>query len=96
MQFHHVAVVVEINSIQFKGRTSGSATGPNIISNVRKMKWFWTGRINALKTTDGHRVSSRGNHTTRKDVKGDQPSGGETTWTNTGATQSGRGQRKTG
>ena len=33
---------------------------------------------------------------TRKDVKGDQPSGGETTWTNTGATRYGRGQRKTG
>ena len=28
---------------------------------------------------------------TRKDVKGDQPSGGETTWTNTGATRYGRG-----
>ena len=33
---------------------------------------------------------------TRKDVKGDQPSGGETTWTNTGATRYGRGQHKTG
>ena len=33
---------------------------------------------------------------TRKDVKGDQPSGGETTWTNTGATRYGRGQYKTG
>ena len=32
----------------------------------------------------------------RKDVKGDQPSGGETTWTNTGATRYGRGQHKTG
>ena len=30
---------------------------------------------------------------TRKDDKGDQPSGGETTWTNTGVT---RGQHKTG
>ncbi len=29
-------------------------------------------------------------------VKGDQPSGGETTWTNTGATRYGRGQHKTG
>ena len=27
---------------------------------------------------------------TRKDDKGDQPSGGETTWTNTGATPYGR------
>ena len=33
---------------------------------------------------------------TRKDVKGNQPSGGETTWTNTGATRYGRGQHKTG
>ena len=33
---------------------------------------------------------------TRKDVKGDQPSGGKTTWTNTGATRYGRGQHKTG
>ena len=33
---------------------------------------------------------------TRKDLKGDQPSGGETTWTNTGATRYGRGQHKTG
>ena len=32
---------------------------------------------------------------TRKDDKGDQPSGAETTWTNTGATRSGRGQHKT-
>ena len=33
---------------------------------------------------------------TRKDDKGDQPSGGETTWTNTGTTRYGRGQHKTG
>ena len=33
---------------------------------------------------------------TIKNVKGDQPSGGETTWTNTGATRYGRGQHKTG
>ena len=33
---------------------------------------------------------------TRKDVKGDQPSGEETTWTNTGATRYGRGQHNTG
>ena len=31
---------------------------------------------------------------TRRDVKGDQPSGGETTWTNTGETRYGRGQHK--
>ena len=33
---------------------------------------------------------------TRKDDKGDQPNGGETTWTNTGATRYGRGKHKTG
>ena len=33
---------------------------------------------------------------TRKYVKGNQPSGGETTWTNTGVTRYGRGQHKTG
>ena len=33
---------------------------------------------------------------TRKDDKGDQPSGGESTWTSTGATRCGRGQHKTG
>ena len=31
-----------------------------------------------------------------KNDKGDQPSGEETTWTNTGATRYGRGQHKTG
>ena len=50
----------------------------------------------ASKTTDGPRASPLGDHMTRKDVKGDQPSGGETTWTNTGATRYGRGQHKTG
>ena len=33
---------------------------------------------------------------TRKYDKGDQPSDGETTWTNTGATRYGRGQHTTG
>ena len=33
---------------------------------------------------------------TRNDDKGDQPSGGEMTWTNTGATRYGRGQHNTG
>ena len=48
------------------------------------------------KTTDGHSVSSLGEHTTRKYDKGDQPNGGETSRTNTGATRSGRGRHKTG
>ena len=46
--------------------------------------------------TDGPRASPLGDHMTRKDVKGDQSSGGEMTWTNTGATRYGRGQHKTG
>ena len=33
---------------------------------------------------------------TRIEDKGDQPSGGETNWTNTGAKRSGRGQHKIG
>ena len=33
---------------------------------------------------------------TRKGDEGDQPSGGETAWTNTGASRSGRGQHKAG
>ena len=67
----------------------------NIISDVRKVKWTWQGTSTASKMTYGIRVSQRGNHMTRKYVKGDQPSGGETAWTNTGATD-GRGQHKTG
>ena len=47
-------------------------------------------------TTDGPRVSPLGDHMTRKYDKGDHPSGGETTWTNTGGTRYGRGQHKTG
>ena len=42
------------------------------------------GYVYARKTTDGPRVSPLGDHMTRKDDKGDQPSGGETTRTNTG------------
>ena len=40
-------------------------------------------------------MSPLGDHTTVKYAKGDQPSGGETTWTNTGATRYGRRQRET-
>ena len=42
------------------------------------------------------RVAPLGDHMTRKYDKGDQPSGGETTWTNTGATRYDGGQHKTG
>ena len=83
--------------------TSGSGRGQKsyiyIIYTVRKMKWSWPpgqGISTASKTTDGPRVSSLGDHMTRKGDKGDQPSGGETTWTNTVATRYGRGQHKTG
>ena len=78
--------------------TSGSGEDKiiDIIITVRKTKWSWVGHINRPKTTDGLRVSPLGDHMTRKDDKGDQPSGGETTWIHTGATRYGRGQHKTG
>ena len=63
------------------------------------MKWSWAWHrclSNASKTTDGPRVSPLGDHMTRNDDKGDQPSGGETTWTNTGATPYGIGQHERG
>ena len=68
----------------------------DIIYTVRKMKWSWAGHINRLKDDDGSRASPLGDHMPRKHDKGDQPSGGETTWTNTGATRYGREQHKTG
>ena len=68
----------------------------DIICNVRKVKWSWAGHINP--STNGPRVSPLRDHIsmTRKDDKEDQPSGEETTWTNTGGTRSGRGQHTTG
>ena len=51
------------------------------------------GMSTASKTTDGPCVSPSGDHTTRKYNYGDQPNDGETTWTNTVGTRSGRGQR---
>ena len=56
----------------------------DISNTVRQIKW-------SSKTTDGPRVSPLGDHMTRKYDKGDQPSGLEQTWTNTGATRYGRG-----
>ena len=70
--------------------------GSLLVSHVRKMKWSWLEPSAASKTIDVPRVSPLGDHMTGKDDKGDQPSGGETTWTNTGATRYGRGQRNTG
>ena len=51
----------------------------DIISNVRKIKFPGQGTSTASKSTNGPRVSPRGDHTIRKDDKEDQPSGGETT-----------------
>ena len=72
----------------------------DIIYTVRKMKWSWAGHINRLKDD---RWTSRvttwrpyDKKIRQKYVKGDQPSGGEKTWTSTGATRYGRGQHKTG
>ena len=69
-----------------------------VIDIINTVKWNGRGQgiSTASKTTDGPRVSPLGDHMTRKDDKGDQPSGGETTSTNTGATRYGRGQHKTG
>ena len=42
------------------------------------------------------RITLMGIDHDKKQCQRDQPSGGETTWTNTGPTRSGRGQQKTG
>ena len=55
------------------------------VHSTCKIKWSWAGHIKRL-----------GDHMTGKDDKGDQLSGGETTWTNSGVTRYGRGQHKTG
>ena len=52
----------------------------DIISYVKKMKWSWAGHINRLKDD---RRTLHAYHTTVKDYKGDEPSDGEMTWTNT-------------
>ena len=49
----------------------------------------------ASNTTDRPSLSALGDHMKRKEDKEDQPSGEETTWTNTGATRSDRGLHKT-
>ena len=66
----------------------------DIIYNVRK--WSWAGHINHLKDDRWTSRVTAWRPYDKKDDKGDQPSGGETTWTNTGATRYGRGQHKTG
>ena len=44
----------------------------DILSNVIKRSCHWQGTSTASKTTDGPRVSSLGDHTTRTYDKGDQ------------------------
>ena len=51
----------------------------DIINTVRKMKWSWAGHINLLKDDRWTSRVSTWRPVTRKDDKGDQPSGGETT-----------------
>ena len=58
-----------------------------IMYTVRKKNGPGQGISTASKTTDGPRMSPLGDHMTRKDDTDEQPSGGETTWTNTGATR---------
>ena len=62
----------------------------DIMYTVRKMKWSWAGHINRLKD---NRWTSR--VTTWRPYDKKMPSGGETTWSNTGATRYGRGQHNT-
>ena len=62
----------------------------------RKMKWSWAGHINRLKDDRWTSRVTTWRPYDKKSDKGDQPSGGETTWTNTGATPYGREQHKTG
>ena len=90
------AYVYYIESSTAKTWRCFRCTAPLTLSNVRKIKWSCTGHINHSKTTDGRHVTPLGDYTTRKDDKGDQPSGGETTWAKTGAMRSGTGQHKTG
>ena len=68
-------------------RIEGQHLGQRV-SNVRK--WNGPGQCisTASKTAGWPRTWPLGDHTTRKCDKGDQPSGGEMTWTNTGATRS--------
>ena len=61
---------------------------------MRKRNGPRHGQINRLKDDrwTSRDVPPLGYHMTRKYDNGDQPSSGETTWTNTGATRSGRRQ----
>ena len=52
--------------------------------------------INEMVLSRAYQPPPLGYHMKRKYDKGDQPSGGETTWANTGATRYGRGQHTTG
>ena len=73
------------------GPTSGSGRGKSIIHNQQCGENETSGPDQGTsQTTDGPRVSPFGDHTTHKYDKGDQPSRGETTWTNTRGTRSGK------
>ena len=65
----------------------------DIIYTVRKMKWSWAGHINRLKDD---RWTSTWRRYDKKRRQGRPAKGGETTWTNTGATRYGRGQHRRG
>ena len=58
---------------------------------MRKNEVFLSKAHQPPQKTDGPRMSPRGDHATRNNDKGDQPSDGETSWTNTCPSRSGRG-----
>ena len=69
----------------------------DIINTVRKNEMFLGRAYQPPQRRPIHLVCHQlETITTRKDDDGDQPSGGETTWTNIAATRSGREQHKTG
>ena len=78
--------------------TSGSGRGKSYRYNrqCEKMKLSWAGHINRLKDDRWTSSVTTRRPYDKKRWQVDQPSDGETTWTNTGATQSGTGQHKTG
>ena len=68
----------------------------DIISNMRKMKWSWTGYTNRLKDDQWTSPVTTWRPYYKKIRRGRPANHGETTWTNTGTTRSGRGQHNTG
>ena len=66
-------------------------SGTEVVSDAKMTESPYERRMIDVYATD--LVSPLGDHTTRQFDKGDQPFGGDMTWTNTGGTRSGR--RKT-